>query len=36
LQRKIDQITDEVQRAFIREQIAKVLGESSPDHEAIT
>ena len=35
LQRKIDQIKDEAQRAFIREQIAKVLGESSPDHEAI-
>jgi hypothetical protein len=35
LQRKIDQIKDEAHRAFVREQIAKVLGESSPDHEAI-
>jgi len=35
LQRKIDQIKDEANRTFIRQQIAKFLGESGPEHEAI-
>ena len=35
LQRKIDQIKDKANRAFIRQQIAKFLGESCTEHDAI-
>jgi hypothetical protein len=35
LQGKIDQIKDEANRAYIRQQIAKFLGESGSEHEAI-
>ena len=35
LQRTIDQIKDEASRAFARQQIAKFLGHSSSEHEAI-
>jgi len=36
LQRKIDQIKDEVNREYIRREIVKFLGESNSEHEAST